>query len=381
MPSSKLALYLGLTLVATAAGIGITWWSLRPSRESYAPPTLSFDGTSDELRDSIVVPTLDTPIPDGKSAIWCASFQLAWNRLRDDVAKGPIQLANAQPIADRLNRAQSYDGDVESDSVYTAAGFARDGIVERIRSEMSARFPRVAAPDLSVAPDGALAYAYLAASAKYEYPYFENDEPFLFRDKTGRETPVGSFGIRKKDDYAYHQLRGQVEVLHFDRESTDREQEVAEFILDLCKTSHPYQIVVARVDRKPTLAATLEDIQRKIASRPENVFDQGINPRDTVLVPNIAWRISHHFRELEGRNRPFENPALRGLHIDAAIQTIQFRLDRSGAELDTEAKVYVKPAASYFHVNRPFLIYLMKRGGQRPFFVAWIENAELLTKR
>ncbi len=31
-------------------------------------------------------------------------------------------------------------------------------------------------------------------------------------------------------------------------------------------------------------------------------------------------------------------------------------------------------------VNRPFLIYIRKRGADRPFFVMWVDNAELLSK-
>jgi hypothetical protein len=57
---------------------------------------------------------------------------------------------------------------------------------------------------------------------------------------------------------------------------------------------------------------------------------------------------------------------------------IQFRLDRSGAELASESKVVVKPGASFFHFNRPFLIYMKKRSGEHPFFLMWVENAELL---
>src|SRR5437868_3423219 len=51
----------------------------------------TFDGSSTDLRQTVIVSTLDTPIPDGKSAIWCSSFQLAWNRLKAGVVGGPIQ--------------------------------------------------------------------------------------------------------------------------------------------------------------------------------------------------------------------------------------------------------------------------------------------------
>jgi hypothetical protein len=247
---------------------------------------------------------------------------------------------------------------------------------------MASKFPNVPRPELDVPPGGAVAYAYLAASAKYDYPFFENDEPFLFTDSAGRKTAVGSFGIRKKDDYAYHQLRQQVQVLYCPREEIRSEREISEFILDPCKTSQPYQIVIARVVRKPTLAATLADVEEKIASQPAP--DRSISelhPRDTLLVPNIAWRVSHRFKELEGKDKQFLNPALQGLYLDTAVQMIQFRLDRNGAELASESKDYVKPGASFFNVNRPFLVYMKMRGGKRPFFVMWVENAELLQKK
>src|SRR5262245_42725084 len=132
---------LGIALVVIAAlGLAV-WFSLRG--RSYEAAPLTFDGTSDQLRQTVIVPTLDTPIPDGKSAIWCASFQLAWNRLKDDVAKGPIQLANAQAIADRLNRADQSEDDLEQQAVYAAAGLAKDGIVERIQAQLARQFPNV----------------------------------------------------------------------------------------------------------------------------------------------------------------------------------------------------------------------------------------------
>src|SRR5215203_4260959 len=60
--------------------------------------------------------------------------------------------------------------------------------------------PRCPASAFEIPPDGAIAYAYLAASAKFDHPYFQNDERFVFTDSAGRRMSVLSFGIRKKDD-------------------------------------------------------------------------------------------------------------------------------------------------------------------------------------
>jgi hypothetical protein len=92
----------------------------------------------------------------------------------------------------------------------------------------------------------------------------------------------------------------------------------------------------------------------------------------------MNWRVEHRFRELEGKDKRLLNPNLRGLYLDRAAQTVAFRLDRSGAELESEAKVIVKPAASYYELTGPFLVYMQKRGARQPFFVMWVDNAELL---
>jgi hypothetical protein len=372
----------GIAVVAAVATTIGTWYFLKTNsgyNRPYASLPLSFDGTSDRLQQTVIVPTLESPIPEGKSAIWCASFQLAWNRLKDDVAKEPLRVDHAQVVADALNNGAQSEDDINPEAVYARAGLVKDGVVERIQSDMVSRFPNVPRPAFGSAPEGAVAYAYLAASAKFDLPFFDNDEPFVFTDAAGRQTSISSFGIRKKDDYAYEQLRKQVQILYYPKYE---EAQIPEFVLDACKSSQPYQIVLARLERKQTLAETLADVEHKISADPKtgSLRTDKLLPRDSVLVPNMAWRVAHHFRELEGKDKQFQNPSLRGLYLDAALQTIEFRLDRSGAELASESKVEVKPYDSYFLLNRPFLIFMKKRGGKQPFFVMWVDNGELLQK-
>ena len=103
-------------------------------------------------------------------------------------------------------------------------------------------------------------------------------------------------------------------------------------------------------------------------------------PNDVLLIPNLNWEVRHHFTELEGRDKLLLNAGFRDYYIAKAMQTIRFKLDRSGAELASEAKHLVCPMATHFVCDRPFLIYVEKRGAERPFFVMWVDNAELLCK-
>jgi hypothetical protein len=271
---------------------------------------------------------------------------------------------------------------LEPGNIYAAAGLMRDGVVDRIRDQMAARFPNAPAPQLDVPPDGAAAYSYLEASAKFDIPFFDNDEPFEFTDSNGKKALVGSFGVRKKDDYAYPELRSQAQILYRGADPhSSRWSEIPEFIIDPCKSSSPYQIVLARVERKATLARTLADIQTKSDAVQLDPYVATLNPVDILLVPNMAWQLTHRFVELEGEDKPLLNPGLQGLYTAVAMQTIRFRLDRSGAELRSEFKHEMKPSATYFDFNRPFLIVMKKRNGKQPFFVMWVANAELLQRK
>lgn len=377
--TSRRRFFIPAVVLLVLVTVGVGWWLVSTRRPPYHPPPPAFDGTSDQLTQTVIVPTLDTPIPDGQSAVWCASFQLAWNRLRDDVAKGPVRLAGGQAVADRLNRGDQTEADIDPADVYAAAGLTNDGIADRIRTEMTRRFPAVPPPDLG-AGNAAVAYSYLAAACQFDLPFFDNDEPLEFTDVAGKKSPVKSFGIRWKEEFGYRELRKQVHILYTPPDPRMEMGGSSEFVLDPCRTSKPYQVVIARVDRKPTLAETITDVRQKIAAGSNaEPRESNLGPNDVMLIPNISFRVSHRFREVEGKL--VENPPLNGLPIDTAMQTVLFRLDRSGVELEAESVVKIKPLPRYFLADRPFLVYLAKRDGGNPFFAMWVETAELLERR
>ena len=139
-------------IIGCAIAIGVVWtvyakWNSRTERKSlvfsnkpYSPPAVAFKGKSHDLKQSVIVPTLDTPVPAGKNIIWCAPFQMAWDHLKDDVVKEPIRIANAEIVAKRLNGSPFSESDLPDKSFYAAAGLVKDGIDQKIRQEMHERF-------------------------------------------------------------------------------------------------------------------------------------------------------------------------------------------------------------------------------------------------
>jgi hypothetical protein len=387
----KLRWLIAGVVVVGAIGVAVlpalremTWLPSSPQRRhaprpypqpAYSPPAVAFQGDSGKLRASVVVPTLDAPLPPGKNVIWCATFQLAWDRLKHDVAKEPVRIANAEAVAGRLNGAPFPERDLPEDSYYAAAGRVADGIVPKIRRQMQERF-RKEPRGLDERGAAIVAFAYLAAQVRFTIPYFEEDA-LAFVDSRGQSTNVSSFGVAHEHQVPDLDVRRQIDVLYAHVKPDALEAD--EFALDLSRDSKPNQMVIACVSPKARLRDTLEYVERNIndpSAKRVPGEDCGV-----VCIPNLNWSITHHFTELEGLEKRFLNRGLEGLYSQAAVQIIDFRLDRSGVVLESHTDlVPASQISADIYVNRPFLLYVKKRGAPCPFFVMWVDNAELLSK-
>jgi hypothetical protein len=349
----------------------------------YSKKIETFSGSSKSLNQTIIIPTLDSPFTENKNIIWCSSFQLAWNKAKDDDIGEPLEVIEAEEIAARLNSAKQIDEDIESRSFYAAAGRIKQGIIEKINKEMAEKFPSHSVPDFNDIvniPDAILAYSYLIANVPFKLPYRQVPDKFIFTDSNGVETNVGAFGVwgyyRK-----YQEIREQAELLFVlvDREETNYNRRIKEFAIDLCRFSEPYQVVVAIVEPKKTLEETLVYVRDQIADSGENpkqgYANQPLSKLDVIKVPEMFWEIKHDFDELLWKTVANADPAMS---IVEARQFIKFRLDRCGAMLESESTLKVEAAPRYFVFNRPFLVYMKKRDREQPFFVMWVDNAELL---
>src|SRR5262245_19739377 len=118
---------LAILLVLVVAGY--FWWHPNRGDRGEVPAALAFAGPSTDLNDTVIVPTLDTPIPRNKSAIWCGSFQLAWDRLRQDLVGEPIRIAGAEAVADRLNKGTLPADNIVEENYSAKSGLVRDGVV------------------------------------------------------------------------------------------------------------------------------------------------------------------------------------------------------------------------------------------------------------
>ncbi len=367
-------------VLASYLPIGGYGYHLR-DRAAYAKKTPAHEGTSTSLARTAVVPTLDSPCPPNRNVVWCSSFQLTWNEIRDNVIGEPLRVVGAEAVAGRLNTAEQSMADLEPGSVYAAGGWIEQGIINTIEHDMAARFPSHVVPDFNdyKGTGGILAYSYLTAQVPFKHPFRQVEEAFTFSDSQGNQTDVEAFGLWEAHLGQYQNMREQVDILFCRSEDPRRSWEVDEYAIDLCKHSAPYQVVVAVVEPNESLSQMYDCVQAQAEEfKQREYYEEArqLQKPDVLRVPEIFWEIDHRFQELIGKI-----VANVGVPIVEALQTIRFRLDRSGAMLESEARMIIAAMPRHFEFNRPFLVYMQKRGAAQPFFVMWVDNAELLVVR
>ena len=99
-----------------------------------------------------------------------------------------------------------------------------------------------------------------------------------------------------------------------------------------------------------------------------------------LWIPKVDLDIERSYRELCGKH--LRNRGWQQMYIDEALQHVNFQLDERGTTLSSTARLKVKSGGddARFVFDNPFLIILRQTGSQRPYFAAWIGNAELLHK-
>jgi hypothetical protein len=312
-----------------------------------------------ELTSTVVLPSASQAIPADKSALWCATFQLGWDRLRQKfpgVIDAPL---------DRLELIQLMDA--QSFPVKSLAPETYD-VTLRVDTQRSVE------PEVSIEVD-------LKKELKFVPEFEEHESGMEFEDAIGTKTKVAAFGI--SEGFAPG-LGTPVWVESvFVRDYISDEN----FVLELkTKSAHNDRIILARCPLQATLTETLDNVSGRIKS-PHKWHDRpSITNTESLEVPVIDLQLEKQFDELLGA-RIVQNGKLLG-EVSTAEQSLKLRLDRRGTKLISKARVgltiqedgYDPPpkVPRKFVFDRPFFLALLERDAEEPYFLAWIAHAELM---
>ena len=141
---------------------------------------------------------------------------------------------------------------------------------------------------------------------------------------------------------------------------------------------------MALIPQKNTFQEMLSNVESKIAEYKKYDWNwPEFFPTDKLIVPDVIAKITHDYKEFIMKY--IGNERLNQYVIFDAQQTIDFSLSKSGVVMKSRSQLGGMLGGDYpryMYFNKPFLIYAKKReAGSKPFFVMWIDNAELLKKK
>ena len=348
------------------------------------------------LNQTNLIAHLDTPILPSQNLIYCATFQIVWNQLADEIIKEPIALLENPLTAQVLNKRLFEKHELDEKNYLAMVGFGKDDIVEKIKRGLKEKFKRETKLDLKADALDILSYAYLEKNLPFDTAFDVIDEPLRF----AADTPVQSFGIWDGDA-----AKDQVVVLDYTNPD--------DFIIKLqaspkvdkaLAAGTPIQharitdeIILAKVSPAATLLETVDAVFARTGAdnfkKARQAGDEekihllmpflDSTAKEKLQIPKIDFDLLQHFGELEGMH--FSNPGFSSYIIGQAIQAVKFQLDETGAKLSAEGFLEGHFGVSEsdprrFIFDKPFLLCLREKGAQHPYLVLWVDNSDLLVK-
>lgn len=296
--------------------------------------------------------------------IWCGTFQLIWNDLKNDLAKQDIVFTPQLEVVENLNKETFTTKDISEEYYYKKVGTPSLALKEEIEKAIKDKFNETS--DIlddfeweNRDPKDYFLYAMLKKEFKFEKAFEE-----LSNDTFGEYENIKYFGIKSRDK---DELRKQVNVLYYNSEddfaiklNTKQEDEVI-----LCKNPE---------------GKSFNEIFKNITDKEKNYNgNKRLTEAEKLKVPNIKLKEKTEFTEIQDKPYLFSNGDVYS--IEKAIQTIEFELDRTGGKIKSEAGIMNKAESAMpideprrFYIDDTFAIFLIEEDKEVPYFAGLIND-------
>lgn len=372
----KLILIIVSIIILIVSGV-FAYSQITKKTEIEEPKSTSSSQTSLSSTEGITtVLTLDDEITD--NTIWCGTFQLIWNDLKNDLAKQDIVFNPQLKVVENLNKETFTTKELSETSYYKKIGTPSLKLKEEIEKAIKDKFNETSdiLDDFDWENRDPLDY-FLYVMLKKEFQFekaFEELENGKFRDYDN----VKYFGI-KSDETG--ELKQQVDVLYY--KSKD------DFAVKL-RTKQEDEVILCKNPEGKTFGEIYNNIldktEVKVYNMPNNqdnyeaikVYGE-LKEGELLKVPNIKLKEKNEITEIEDKKFLFSNGEVYS--IEKALQTIEFELDRTGGKIKSEAGMMVKNESvaimdeiREFSIDDTFAIFLIEKGKDKPYFAGKIND-------
>ncbi|MFN0053116.1 MAG: DUF1559 domain-containing protein [Planctomycetales bacterium] len=328
-----------------------------------------------------IAPVPETKLDERTTTIYCATVQIAWDLLRP--ADGaPVEITGRSQSADLLNADRFPRDALDATAYFADFSELHDEDSAALFKKFHRKFPEAPVEMLGGSADGPglRILAYLQKSLPFIDVMERFPSPLKFHNGD-EQSAVHSFGWSSSEDPGETKevLKETVKV----RDFVSNE----DFILVLNSASpRNDEIILAKIPRGGTLQSTWLGTADRLQTPLGDALTPELRAFDQLQIPIISFGVVASLTELVGLGVPTVDKPDR--FIADARQTIRFRLDEYGAELIADTQMILSdssdgalesnPVPRRLIFDRPFLLALKEKKATRPYFLAWIGNAELL---
>lgn len=309
-----------------------------------------------------VVPTMEDKI-DSNSA-WCATFQLVWNDMKNEVAKRDIVFTPQEVMADNLNKEQFKQDMISDEYYYKKYGKMTFALKEEIENGINEKFEQKSdildGMEWNDDSDNYLFYAMLYR--KFEFlNKFDKLENGKFANKFN---DIKYFGIDENSD---NTIKDQIEVLYYNSKS--------DFAISI-NTKNNDQVIFCKNPKGSNFNEILENMNEKSSKFTGAKY---FEDEDKFKAPNLNINLEKEYKELQDKEFMTEEGTAI---LSKTIQTIKFSLDETGGEIKSEAGINMKLTSMEPEENKPrefyiddtFVIFLKEENKEIPYFAAKIDD-------
>lgn len=306
-----------------------------------------------------VVLSLEDTIKD--DTIWCGTFNLIWNDLKNDLAKQDIVFTPQLEEVINLNKGTFSTKDLNDASYYKAYGHPTLEFKKELEKGIKEKFNETSDIlddfDWNGSMEDYILYTTLKKVFNFNTP-FDKLKDSNFKDIEN----VKYFGINDKSD---NDMRNQVTVLYYDETG---------YAVKLSTKENDEVILVKGDD-----SSTFLEVYNNILAKESNYDKKTFTKNDSLRIPNLKMNIKKSYDQLTNKLFQFSNGDM--YYISKALQTIKFELDNKGGKIKSEAGMQiVKYAAALddtsrsFNFDDTFIIFLKEEEKDLPYFAAKISD-------
>jgi hypothetical protein len=287
------------------------------------------------------IPTMEDSLVLSKNTVYCSTFLYAWEQIKNEL--DPLMIMPEFTNLQRLNNSTSYQHSLEPDEMETSISVKARNITATASFKKSLPFV-------------------IKLKRILEPEHFKNEQ-------------VEFFGF----DGNMKNLNLVSELVFYNNDS--------DFAIKLIPKDEAHEIILYCPSGSSfTTFQGIRDsldkcIQSTIQNKQLNVYENN----DIVRIPLLTFNIEKKYKNFVG-NIFISNST--DYSIGVAQQRTAFILDEVGAEIESVATINLETAKQgdlaqpkHMIFNKPFLVMLKSKDAANPYFMAWIDNTELMTKK